>query len=448
MSATEKIGSVVLSSTGINVGSGRVTNLALCTSNLDGANKNYVDSQALTGTNIGTGTSVFAQKTGTTLQFKGFIGDNQTVSSDSTFAYMNNNMFYAPYPQNVADLTSITGLVGASKYNGAVLASNGKIYCPPSSTTNVLIIDPKTNTIDTTTITGITAAVPSKWNGGVLATNGKIYCIPNTFSAVLIIDTTTNTIDTTTLAGLPGGWSKGTLANNGKIYCVPASATNVLIIDPIGNTIDTTTLATIANPTATNKWRDASLAPNGKIYCIPQSESRILIINPINNTLDTTSMPATFASGVIGGKWACSTLAQNGKIYCPPCSTTCTLIINPVDPAIDSTTLIDTTTLTGILPGTNSSFKFYSCVLAPNGKIYCPPNTYSTVLIIDPIANTVDNTTIPGFVAGSDKWDVSCLAPNGKVYCIPFNETRLMIIPTGIPTISVDFCLSADKNNS
>ena len=62
----------------------------------------------------------------------------------------------------------------------------------------MLIIDPETNTVDTTTISGLTDNV---WRGGVLAPNGKIYGIPLESTSVLIIDPETNTVDTTTISG-------------------------------------------------------------------------------------------------------------------------------------------------------------------------------------------------------------------------------------------------------
>jgi len=49
------------------------------------------------------------------------------------------------------------------------MAPNGKIYGIPYSSSSVLIIDPLTNTVDTTTITGLSGS--AKWIGGVLAPN-------------------------------------------------------------------------------------------------------------------------------------------------------------------------------------------------------------------------------------------------------------------------------------
>lgn len=65
------------------------------------------------------------------------------------------------------------GLPGTGfKWQGGVLAPNGKVYAIPSQSTSVLIIDPATNTYDNTTISGLT--VSFSWRGGVLAPNGKI----------------------------------------------------------------------------------------------------------------------------------------------------------------------------------------------------------------------------------------------------------------------------------
>ena len=49
---------------------------------------------------------------------------------------------------------------------------------------------------------------------------------------MLIIDPATDTADSTTIARLEGAnkWAGGVLANNGKVYGIPSKATSVLII--------------------------------------------------------------------------------------------------------------------------------------------------------------------------------------------------------------------------
>lgn len=90
------------------------------------------------------------------------------------------------------DLTSMTGITGSFKYSGGVLATNGKIYAIPSNgSATVLIIDPFSNTVDTSLSTG--AGVGSiKWIGGVLAPNGKIYALLYSKTEVAIIDPKSN----------------------------------------------------------------------------------------------------------------------------------------------------------------------------------------------------------------------------------------------------------------
>ena len=70
---------------------------------------------------------------------------------------------------------------GADKWIGGVLAPNGRIYCVPFNSTQVLEIDPETQT---TQLFGSFSGT-QKWAGGVLAPNGKINCVPRSSTQVL-----------------------------------------------------------------------------------------------------------------------------------------------------------------------------------------------------------------------------------------------------------------------
>ncbi len=112
-----------------------------------------------------------------------------------------------------------------------------------------------------------------KWQGGVLAPDGKIYGIPYNSTQVLEIDPVAKT---TTLFGSLSGtakWQGGVLAPNGKIYGIPFSSTQVLEIDPIAKT---TTL--FGSLSGTVKWQGGVLAPDGKIYGIPYNSTQVLEI--------------------------------------------------------------------------------------------------------------------------------------------------------------------------
>ena len=221
--------------------------------------------------------------------------------------------------------TTITGVgTSTAKWNGGVLAPNGKIYGMPLDASSVLIIDPVTNTANTTTITGLSGSL--KWVGCVLAPNGKIYGMPFNSTSVLIIDPVTNTANTTAITGLSGSgkWSGGVLAPNGKIYGIPRDASSVLIIDPVTNTANTTAITGLSG---TGKWYGGVLAPNGKIYGIPYSSTSVLIIDPVTNTANTTTITGLRLSGT--AKWAGGVLAPSGKIYGIPLDSDSVLIIDP-----------------------------------------------------------------------------------------------------------------------
>ena len=112
------------------------------------------------------------------------IDPAKLVTGPLTLSVSGRDMF----PENNVNITTITGITGSSRYAGGVLAPNGNIYGVPYNATNVLIIDPVTDTADTTTITGITGS-STKYAGGVLAPNGKIYCVPHNASNVAVIKT-------------------------------------------------------------------------------------------------------------------------------------------------------------------------------------------------------------------------------------------------------------------
>ena len=74
----------------------------------------------------------------------------------------------------------------------------------------------------------------------------QLYASPVNAGAVLIIDGRTNTMDTTTLRVPNGGWKWYSIVFcplTNKLYAAPSDSNVVLIIDPEVNTVDTTLLA-------------------------------------------------------------------------------------------------------------------------------------------------------------------------------------------------------------
>jgi len=190
------------------------------------------------GTYIGSGSSfdistneVLHIKTSQNIELEAsnYVKSTSAVSAPS---FLSLHQFQG-FPQNTANTTDISGLGG--RWEGGVLAPNGKIYGIPFESDSVLIIDPETNTANTD-ISGLTTAN---------AKCCKIYGIPSNSDIVLIIDPEANTANTD-ISGLTttnGKWEGGVLAPNGKIYGIPFNNDSVLIIDPEANTANTTDIS-------------------------------------------------------------------------------------------------------------------------------------------------------------------------------------------------------------
>ncbi|HNO25308.1 MAG TPA: hypothetical protein PKK94_20180, partial [Leptospiraceae bacterium] len=88
----------------------------------------------------------------------------------------------------------------------------------------------------------------------------------------------------------------------------------------------------------------------------------------------------------------------------------------------------ETTSTFGSLGGT---VKWAGGVYAPNGKIYGIPHNSTTVLVINPAANSASTF---GSLAGGAKWHSGVLAPSGKIYGIPASSTSVLVIDPSTDT--------------
>ena len=206
----------------------------------------------------------------------------------------NGNIYYSTYYAarsivvNTSNNTvsSIT-LPGAQGWIGACLAPNGLIYAVPyGATSSVLVINPNTNTYSNITPSLTPALNTQNYTGCVLGPNGLIYGIPYSASNILIINPATNSVTYGT-----GGPSLspalstqtmycGVLAPNGNIYGMPSGASNILIINTSTNAVSWGTGGSSLSPAlSTQSYASAVLAPNGNIYAIPTGASNMLIIS-------------------------------------------------------------------------------------------------------------------------------------------------------------------------
>jgi hypothetical protein len=320
-------------------------------------------------------------------------------------------------------------------YGGGVLAPNGRIYCMPISATNIGIINTFNDTIDTTSISGLTGV--SKYLGGVLAPNGKIYCIPLRATNVGIIDPLTNTIDTTTISmstypdlsntGLKF-WG-GVLGTNGKIYCVPRAVNYVGIIDPITNTFDSTSITfTSAQSGVTSEaYATGSLGSNGNIYFSPYAATSVMRLRPADNSLNFIDVSNYSNHG--SGRWGGSACGPDGNVYLMPQNNGFVVRIGV------SNETVSTVFNTGI----NQSGYSSGATLGLDGRIYGIPNSTTgganNKLLFYDVLNNTGGTITSNLPSGGEKFYGGVLAPNGKIYMIPATYANVATIKTGIPKL-------------
>ena len=355
------------------------------------------------------------------------------VNGTNSWSYPGYNLKGANFiPSNTVDASSIIIPVGTSnKYIGSALSPAGLIYNIPGSATNVGIVNPYTNTIDTTTISNITPSsypvignqTTDKWSGGVMY-QGNLYCVPQASKAILRVNTINNSlsfIDISNVANVAYNYFGAVLSNNNIIYGIPHENTNVLRFNPVTN--DVSSLSITGLQTTTTYYAGGVLAPNGLIYGIPFDASSCLVIDTSNNTA-RADVSGLGNLGLGGGKWLGGVLGQDGKIYGIPFSSNNILVI---DPSSNTTSLIAS--------GLTGGNKFYGGTLGMDGKIYCTPHRSTSMLVIDTTRNPVVLSTIPNVNNTNDRWSGSTLSPNGKIYMTTGTSTGFGIVKTSLPSV-------------
>jgi hypothetical protein len=113
-------------------------------------------------------------------------------------------------------------------------------------------------------------------------------------------------------------------------------------------------------------------------------------------------------------KYSGGVLAPNGKIYCMPDRARRILVIDPV---AESMQYLDEDLGEG-------TAKAFGGVLAPNGKIYSGLAGVNRIMVIDPSSESV--TYINDLPA--NKYVGGVLGPDGRIYCIPNRPGPVLVI--------------------
>ncbi len=121
-------------------------------------------------------------------------------------------------------------------------------------------------------------------------------------------------------------------------------------------------------------------------------------------------------------KWAGGTLGTDGKLYFSPSSSDSILVLNPLN---DSVSFID------ISSYASGRTKFAGAVSHPNGKVYFVPRLSGNMLILDLSDYTIEILSFTGnFCDGN-------LGPDGKIYLIPTGTDE--VVEIDVDTNSVTY---------
>lgn len=304
------------------------------------------------------------------------------------------------------------------------LASNGKIYLPPYgldlSLDYMLVMD--TNSFAFEKINLSVSNCREKWQKGIQIKN-KIYWLPYNEDRILIIDIDTHDVSYVSTVYGSGKWICPHIYKD-KIIALPygehKSFDQVIIFD---TTNDALTYITIKSDiTDEKKWHTTQLIDN-KLIGVPRGEN---VDNYYPYAIEFNCDTYEYKLTDLSQHWVdydkdkftnkkFTTLAKyKDKLYAPPYSE------NPkFDIMLSYYDGKWSAERTGIQ---SDSRKYYSHVVASNGKIYFPPaghqEDWSLMLIIDAVNNSWKTKNL-NIGKESKKYFTGVENSQGKLYYIP-----------------------------
>lgn len=349
-----------------------------------------------------------------------------------------------------AVISTLSGNIGAGtqKWLGGVLASNGKIYCVPYLSTDILVINPSTNS--SYLIAG-PAKTLGRWNSAAIGSDGKIYCPPRFSSSVspftayyLVIDPSNDTWTTTTfgLATIASGQC-GAVAFNGGAGIVFGTNAGINVLN-VGS--QTLTVRLSGSTQSDGSASQGFLAGNGKVYLPPGIRAstgsiKMRVYDPATDgfsIFQTFSNGGSFDSAGIGRGWYGGFQLGTTLYFVPVCAGGWLTY----DYATGNQTVHDGDYSDGIGWVAGASTRDHHCdgVQLPDGRFYAAPATSEGWQIVTRKASQ-SRFLPPGLdIIMSDfqqdcrapnKWAGCVQAPDGRIFSIPWNADHVMIVTPG-----------------
>jgi hypothetical protein len=188
-----------------------------------------------------------------------------------------------------------------SKFEGGVLAPNGKVIFAPSMRM-VGIFDLASKDLELIDTTEQISQVGDYYayymfTDAVTTTDGKVVFSPSDLHAVGIFDPATSTFEAVDINAQISEWSykwykfgKATLAPNGKVIFSPLRAEAVGIFCPGSKDLELVDVA--GQIPQTFRFYGAALAPNGKVVFAPEEATSVGVFDPATSTFEAIDISA------------------------------------------------------------------------------------------------------------------------------------------------------------
>ena len=318
-----------------------------------------------------------------------------------------------PRMEMIGDVYDTIGV----KWAGGVLGPDGYIYATPTGATNILRVDPLSQSTD---LVGedLSEMGYDEWTfwAPVLGADGIVYGVPSHARFILGYNTTSE--ETKLIAeGHPllqarfkfGG---GVLASNEAIYFMPHKHMKVVKFDPkhpenilteIGNDMRNIGAKIIGGVVGSDR----------NIYGIPCNHNQVMKI-------DVETDEISFIGGEYEGKlkWMNGVLARDGYIYCVP---------NRANRVLQIDTKNQTTRLVGPNLGSGAS-KWFDFVEGKDGFFYGTPLNSNYILRFDPLTHKATLIPLDDRWHGDTKWVGGVLAGDGHIYFMPSGAKQVLSI--------------------
>lgn len=202
-------------------------------------------------------------------------------------------------PQQTDNVVTLHGDYGPGghKWHGAAAAPDGTIVSVPANADTVLCVTParpepilkELGHADVIKTGRHRSDGKYKFLGAMAGTDGKVYCFPCASEQVLQIDAANNIVrcvgpnllDTKMERMMQNKWQNGlTSAEEQCVYAIPLAAETILKIDTSSEEPVVTTYKLPEPCHGLAKWEGGVLAKNGIMYCCPNNFKGVLRIAP------------------------------------------------------------------------------------------------------------------------------------------------------------------------